>query len=225
MRANYGLQYTFQANAGGSVRFLAGQSYHLSGDNIFRNPGVDSDGRFLYSPVTGLERSASDYVLGLYVSPLSGFRAGRPGALRRADARPAPLGCAGRLQLRPDVRAGRLRLHGREPGPQPAHDQQEIMAMLGFRVTDRWSVSGQTRYSLDDNRPIQNIAQLRYADECYVMTANYIETHITDAARDIRPDRTLMFRVRAEVPRRVPVQDERARSRLRGQPRSPRGVR
>src|SRR5262249_5169690 len=73
-------------------------------------------------------------------------------------------------------------------------DQQEILGLVGFRVTDRWSVSGQVRSSIDPNRPIQDIAQLRYADECYVMTVNYIETHITDPTRDIRPDRTILLR-------------------------------
>ncbi len=194
VRANYGLQYTFQANSGGSVRVLAGQSYHLSGDNIFRNSGVDSDGRFLYSPTTGLERSASDYVFGLYVSPLSGFRAvaqtridEQTKNIRRVDA------LAG-LNYGPMFSQFGYAYTAASPALNLLDDQQEITATLGFKVTDRWSVNGQTRYSINQSRPIQNIAQLRYADECYVMTTSYIETHITDTTRDIKPDRTLMFR-------------------------------
>lgn len=194
VRANYGLQYTFQAHSGGSMRFLAGQSYHMSGDNIFRNPGVDSDGRFLYSPVSGLERSASDYVLGLYVSPLSGFRAvaqarfdERTRELRRLDA-------AVGLNYGPLYSQVTYAYTAASPALNLLSDQEEVMAMVGLKVTDYWSIAAQTRYSLDRNRPVQNIFQLRYADECYVMTASYIETHITDASRDIRPDQTLMFR-------------------------------
>ena len=194
VRANYGLQYTFQANSGGSLRVLAGQSHHLSGDNIFRNPGVDSDGRFLYSPTTGLERSASDYVFGLYVSPLSGFRAvaqtridEETRSVRRVDA------LAG-FSYGPMFSQVGYAFTAASPAYNLLDDQQEVLGMVGFRVTDRWSVGGQTRYSLNEKRPIQNIAQLRYADECYVMTTSYIETHITDLSRDIKPDRTLMFR-------------------------------
>lgn len=200
VRANYGLQYTFQAHGGGSIRVLAGQSYHLSGDNIFRNdplrnPGVDSDGRLLYSPVTGLERRASDYVLGLYISPLSGLRSVTQARfdeqtrdLRRLDTHVG-------FDYGPMFSQVSYAFTAASPALNLLDDQRELLAMLGFRVTDRWSISGQTRYSLNENRPIQNIAQLRYADECYVVTASYIESHIRDASRDLRPDRTIMMRM------------------------------
>ena len=194
VRANYGLQYTFQANSGGSMRVLAGQSYHISGDNIFRNPGVDSDGRFLYSPANGLQRNASDYVLGLYISPLSGFRAVAQARFDEQTKNLRRLDTLAGLTYGPMFTQVSYAYTAASPALNLLNDQQEILALLGFRVTDRWSVSGQTRYSLDTNRPLQNIAQLKYADECYVMTANYIETHITDATRDIRPDRTILLR-------------------------------
>ncbi len=194
VRANYGLQYTFQANSGGSMRFLLGQSYHLSGDNIFRNPGTDSDGRFLYSPVSGLEKNASDYVVGLYVSPLSGFRAvaqarfdERTRDLRRLDSSVG-------LNYGPLFSQVSYAYTAASPALNLLQNQQEILAMIGLKVTDNWSISAQTRYALESNRPIQNIAQLRYADDCFVVTASYIETHITDATRDIQPDRTIMMR-------------------------------
>lgn len=195
VRANYGLQYTLQSHSGGSVRVLAGQSYLLAGQNIYRNPGVDSDGRLLYSPVSGLERSRSDYVLGLYVSPLSGFRAvtqarfdDQTRDLRRLDS------LVGATYGPVFTQVG-YAYTSASPALNLLRDQQELIGLLGLRLTERWSVSGQTRYSISDNRPVQNIGQLKYADECYVMTANYIETHITDATRDIKPDRTIMFRV------------------------------
>ncbi len=200
VRANYGLQYTFQANSGGSVRVLAGQSYHVSGDNIFRSdafrtPGIDSDGRLLYSPATGLEGRSSDYVLGLYVSPLAGLRSVTQARfdddkrdLRRLDTHVG-------FDYGPVFSQVSYAYTAASPALNLLNDQSEVMALLGFRVTDRWSISGQTRYSLDANRPMQNIASLRYADDCYVLTTNYIETHITDLSRDIRPDRTIMLRM------------------------------
>jgi LPS-assembly protein len=194
VRANYGLQYTFQAHSGGSMRVLAGQSHHLSGDNIFRNPGVDSDGQFLYSPTSGLQRSASDYVLGLYVSPLVGFRAIGQARfdedtrrLRRADSLMSV--SYGLI----DVTA----MHSYTAASSAldlVNDQQEIIGAVGLKLTDRWKILAQTRYSIDTSQPIQDILQLRYADECFVVTTSYIETHIKNAARDIQPDRTVMLR-------------------------------
>lgn len=200
VRTNYGLQYTFQANAGGSVRVLAGQSFHVSGDNIFRsdptvNPGTDSDGRLLYSPVSGLQRSSSDYVLGLYVSPFSGLRSVTQARFDEQTKDLRRLDTVVGFDYGPVYGTASYAFTSASSALNLLQDQQEILASLGLRVTDRWGVSGQTRYSLTSNKPIQNIAQLRYADECYVMTANYIETHITDATRDVRPDRAILFRV------------------------------
>jgi LPS-assembly protein len=200
VRANYGLQYTFQANSGGSVRVLAGQSYHISGDNIFRNdlfrnPGVDSDGRLLYSPTTGLERRSSDYVLGLYVSPLSGLRGVAQARLDEQTRDLRRLDALVGFDIGPMFSQVSYAYTAASPALNLLNDQSEVMALLGFRVTDRWSISAQTRYSIDGNRPLQNIASLRYADDCYVLTTNYIETHINDPSRDIRPDRTIMLRM------------------------------
>ncbi|MEL6421588.1 MAG: LPS-assembly protein LptD, partial [Pseudomonadota bacterium] len=55
-RANVGVRYTAQGFAGGYVRAVFGQSFHLSGDNPFVNG-------------TGLEDDSSDYVVGLNVVP------------------------------------------------------------------------------------------------------------------------------------------------------------
>ena len=41
---------------------------------------------------------------------------------------------------------------------------------------------------------IQDQLQLKYADECFVLTASYTETFVENAALDLKPDRTLMLR-------------------------------
>ena len=50
------------------------------------------------------------------------------------------------------------------------------------------------RYDIDAQQRIQDMIQLKYADECFVLTASYIETFVENAALDLRPDRTLMLR-------------------------------
>ena len=50
------------------------------------------------------------------------------------------------------------------------------------------------RYDIDAKERIQDQSQLKYADECFVLTASYTETFVENAALDLRPDRTLMLR-------------------------------
>ena len=194
VRANYGLQYTYQSHNGGGARFLVGQSKHLSGDNIYRDPGFDANGVRLYSPVSGLEKSRSDYVLAAYLAPLANFR--------------------GVAQARYDDETNKLRsldtfatfnyglltaqagysYSAAVPAMNLLADQREIQGLLALKLTDRWSVAGQLRYDIDEKRSMQEVLQLRYGDECLVVTASYIQTNVLNVARDITPDRTLMLR-------------------------------
>ncbi len=77
VRANVGVQYTFQAPVG-TARVLAGQSYQLSGTNAYANPTrldpTDPTSPFVFSPDNGLENTRSDYVLGVYLAPTDMFR-------------------------------------------------------------------------------------------------------------------------------------------------------
>ena len=96
-RANVGVQYTFQANNGLYARAVFGQSFHLAGENAFADPGLELSRRVAnwsaeLLPVSGLETDRSDYVAGLYLSPVQRpqphRQAGstrRTGRLRRQD--------------------------------------------------------------------------------------------------------------------------------------------
>lgn len=191
-RANVGVQYTFQANSGAYARFLAGQSYHLAGENPYTNPGLDFDGNANYNPNSGLETDRSDYVLGAYLAPSSLFRLVTQTrfdqdslSLRRADV-------AGQFSYGPVLAQATYTFSSLDP-QQVADDQQDITAALGLKLDERWSLLGQVRYDIDDQTRLTDSLQLRYADECFVLTATYQETFITDLNRDIVPDRTVML--------------------------------
>ncbi|MGH6815440.1 MAG: LPS-assembly protein LptD, partial [Hyphomicrobiaceae bacterium] len=193
-RANIGLQYTFQANGGAHARLLAGQSFHLSGDNIFRNPGLDADGKFIYTPRSGLETDRSDYVAGLYLAPNNNLRA--VGQLR-LDEQDLSI-------RRADIYAGAnfglltgsaiYSFTASDPTLLIPQNQQDIYALLGLKLSDRWSAAASVRYDIDAGTRLQDAFQLRYADECFVLTATYTETFINDPSRDIVPDRSVMLR-------------------------------
>src|SRR5262249_12552260 len=72
-RANVGVQYTFQSNAGGYLRAVFGQSFQLAGVNPYSDPGLDPTLKFNFNPTSGLQTDRSDYVAGVYLSPMAGL--------------------------------------------------------------------------------------------------------------------------------------------------------
>lgn len=191
-RANVGMQYTFQANNGAYLRLLAGQSFHLAGDNAFQNPGTDFDNVDNFNPHNGLETARSDYVLGAYMAPSSLFRLVTQSrfdqdslSLRRSDI-------AGQLTVGPLIAQATYTFSALDP-QQKSDDQQDVSGMLGLKLSDHWSIASTIRYDIDDSRRLMDTLQLKYSDECFVLTATYQETFITDPSRDIVPDRTVML--------------------------------
>ena len=147
-RANVGLQYTFQGNGGATARILAGQSFHLGGDNIFANPGTKPDPnplaaqQAIYDPRSGLETNRSDYVLGAYFSPSSMFRfLGQARfdestlTLRRTDI-------FSEFNYGPLLAQAIYTFSGADPTQTVVKDQQEIYGTVGLKLTDRWSLLG-----------------------------------------------------------------------------------
>jgi LPS-assembly protein len=198
-RANVGLQYTFQSHDGGYARFLAGESYHLSGDNIYFNPGRDPDGNFIYTPVSGLQTDRSDYVLGVYLAPIDEFRIISQSRfdkdsfeLQREDA--AMVFNFGPLstQVGYSYNADTFLFDDNGLPAGASISQQELLASATLRLTDRWSVGGMTRYDVDTGELRYDSLQIKYADECFALTASYIESNYDEET--IEPDRTFMVR-------------------------------
>ncbi len=191
-RVNTGVQYTFQDNNGGYARLLAGQSFHLSGDNVYANPGRDDAGNFIYSPKSGLETSKSDYVLGAYIAPAESFRLISQSRfdedsldLRREDV-------AVQVLYGPVVMSAAYAYTAADPELGLNTDQQDVYTTGLIQLTDNWSIGGGLRYDIDAQRILQDSLQLKYADECFVLTATYSELFFNSATID--DDRTLMLR-------------------------------
>jgi LPS-assembly protein len=194
-RLNVGVQYTLQTASGFFSRVVLGQSLHLAGENAFAlDPGVDAAGVSLYDPLNGLETDRSDYIAGLYLSPFTGFNLVAQArfdendwSLRRQDT-------ALNMAYGPLLAQLGYAYTKFDPKLGVADDQQEVIGTLGLRLTDRWSVVGQVRYDIDDRATIQDLFQVKYQDECFVLSASYIETFVENEALEIKPDRTLMLR-------------------------------
>ncbi len=185
-RANVGLQYTFQANTGLHTRLVFGQSFHLAGENAFANPGFDpststgalANPRDSFSRFSGLETKSADYVAGLYMSPFAGLALIAQGrfdekdfGLRRQDTMvTASYGPVSTAISYSYARA--------EPGFTTLDSQQDILLSGALRLTDHWTLLGSLRYDIDSKQRIQDSIGLRYADECFVLTANYQESFV-----------------------------------------------
>jgi LPS-assembly protein len=193
-RANVGLQYTFQSYAGRYMRAVFGESYQIAGENPFAHPGVDALGVPNFSPVSGLQTDKSDYVGGLYFSPASYFNIIAQGRFDQADFA---------LRREDTIATANYGPFSAQVGYSYTHDNpalvttppgQEILGGLGLKLTDRWSVQGSVRYDIESKEVIQDVAQLKYKDECFVLTTQYTETFVNNPALGIVPDRTVMVR-------------------------------
>ena len=180
--------------------------------------GLNVNGQFNFNPLNGLQNDRSDYVAGLYLAPFAGFNVVAQArfdendwSLRRQDT-------ALNLNYGPFLAQAAYAftkfnpLSSTVPGNPVTtfvDEQQEILGTVGLRLTDRWSVLGQLRYDLDDRAAIQDIFQIKYQDECFVLTASYIETFVDESGPGHQggshPDAAL----RAQAPGPVQLPDRR----------------
>jgi LPS-assembly protein len=193
-RTNVGVQYTLQGNGGFYTRAVFGQSFQLAGDNPFAAPGLDPTGRLNYSPANGLATQHSDYVAGAYISPFSGLSIISQGrfdesdwSLRRQDS--IINGSYGPL-----FGTAAYTFTQFNPTTGVLTNEEDLLGSLGLKLTNNWSVQGTLRYDITDKQRIQDVLQLKYADECFVLTASFTETFVENPALNLVPDRTIMLR-------------------------------
>jgi LPS-assembly protein len=198
-RLNTGLQYTFQANNGFHAKAVFGQSFQLAGENIFTDPGKDvtsTTGVFgsAFDPRSGLGTTRSDYVAGLYISPLKNLSVVTQGrfdsedwTLRRQDSLLT-------VGFGPITTQAVYTFRQADPSLLGDTNQHDAQLTVGLKLTDNWTLLGQMRYDIDEQRRIQDSLGLRYADECFVLTGTLSETFIENTGLGIKPDRSVMLR-------------------------------
>jgi LPS-assembly protein len=191
-RANVGLQYTFQANYGGYARILAGESFQLSGDNPYSNPGIDSDGNPVFTPSSGLETSRSDYVLGAYVAPIGGLQLISQTRFDQGDLSMRSQNAGAQIGFGPFSASAIYAYLNTDPTNDILTAQEDVYSSLEIRLTDRWSIAGALRYDIDADQIASDMFQARYADECFVLTATYTDNYYHNP--DIVDGQTIMLR-------------------------------
>jgi LPS-assembly protein len=73
-------------------------------------------------------------------------------------------------------------------------NEQEALGSVGLKLTNNWSLGGMLRYNLVDNSRVQDQFTLKYADECFVLSAVYTETFVANPLLGLKPDSTIMLR-------------------------------
>ena len=168
-RANVAVQYTAQANRGGFINAMFGQSYQLFGLNSYAvgdatNTGLGS----------GLDTKRSDYVARVSFQPdrtytfTTRYRFDETSfAVRRFEA---------------ESRANYDRwivslLYGRyaaQPQLGFLTDRQGILGSLSYKVTANWIATTAIRYDLEATQIQQYQIGVGYIDDCFLLALNYI---------------------------------------------------
>jgi LPS-assembly protein len=184
-RTNFGVQYTFSANNGISVRTTAGESIQIAGPNAYSLNTIYQG--------SGLENVKSDYVLGTYVDYKNMFRGIAQIRVNEKD------GSLDNQSYTLQTKLGFLQagVSYESIAAQPTlgflQTRQEVSGFGALKVTDEWSVFGDLRYDFEYGTFIRNSAGIQYADECVIYSLAYQQTNVT--LQDIKPDTAFVLRV------------------------------
>lgn len=167
-RANIGFRYSVNIENGPGVNFVAGQSFHLAGQNSYAQRDLVNAGQ-----ESGLETDRSDYVAGVQVDTGAGITFNASGrfdekdfSVRRAEAGTRLAGTTG-------VLTASYIFTDEQPLYALETDRHEIKGAAKLNITDNWSVFGSTTYDIFNDSRISKAIGLAYDDECYSFSINY----------------------------------------------------
>ncbi|WP_320199412.1 LPS-assembly protein LptD [Agrobacterium sp. rho-13.3] len=197
-RANLGFRYNGTFDNGYGVRAIAGQSFHLAGENSFAsndlvNVGADS----------GLETDRSDYVamaaidapIGLSLS--SSFRFDKDNLeVNRSETAVAYT----------DNRvSGKVSYTQVEAQPEYGYDRKRdiVQASGKLRLDDNWSLFGAINYDINNKFSSERRVGILYQDECTIFTVSYSDegniNSVRESANDWSINARLAFRTLGDI--------------------------
>jgi LPS-assembly protein len=171
-RANVAVQYTAQANRGGFVNAMFGQSYQLFGLNSYAVADATNTGLG-----SGLDTSRSDYVARLSFQPdrtytfTTRYRFDESSfAVRRFEA-----------ESRANYDRWIVSLLYGNYAAQPQlgflTKREGILSTASYKITANWMASAAIRYDLDAHQVDQTVFGVGYIDDCFILALNYITSY------------------------------------------------
>ena len=168
-RANIGFRYSASFAQGGSVDIVAGQSFHLSGENSFAstadlvNAGEES----------GLETDNSDFVASMRLNDGAGVSAGVAVRLDESD-----------LDLKRtevDLSVARSDYSFRssyafieaQPNYRFDQDRHEVAGSGSVRIDNNWRLFGAVTYDLESSSIVKDSLGLAYDNDCFSFSLAY----------------------------------------------------
>ena len=170
-RANIGFRYSTSFDHGASVDIVAGQSFHLHGQNSFAQVDLVNAGM-----QSGLETDRSDYVGSIQYNSGAGYIIGAAARLDEKDADLNRLEVSNQV-IRPDHS---LNLSYVFTAAQPNYrfpaDRHEIRAAGSLRLDENWRAFGEIAYDIETAALISDGIGIAYDNECFSFAVNYSET-------------------------------------------------
>ncbi len=168
-RANLGFQYSASFVTGGNIDIVAGQSFHLSGDNSFAalndltNAGEES----------GLETDRSDYVASIQANDGQGFSVGAGVRLDESDLGLKQFDVSTSV-VQPDLSltAG-YKFVEAQPNYRFPRDRHEASASASIRLDENWRLYGSATFDIVDSEFSQNSVGISYDDDCFSFSVGY----------------------------------------------------
>lgn len=170
-RANVGFRYSASFIEGGNIDFVAGQSFHLAGDNSFSalndltNVGQES----------GLETDRSDFVASLRASDGKGVSGG---IAIRLDEEDLDLNRA-EVDLSVVKTDYSLRTAYTFTEAQPNYrfdqDRHEISGGGSIRLDENWRVFGDAAYDIESDELFRQSIGVGYDNDCFSFSISYTE--------------------------------------------------
>nr|WP_234902482.1 LPS-assembly protein LptD [Agrobacterium larrymoorei] len=189
-RANIGFRYNGTFDNGYGIRAIAGQSFHLAGDNSFASNDLVNVGAN-----SGLETDRSDYVamaavdapIGLSFS--SSFRFDKDNfdvnrmenAVSYTDNRVTAKVSYTQVKAQPDYGYDR--------------DRDIIQTSGKLRLDDNWALFGSINYDLNNKFSSERRIGVLYQDECTIFTVSYSDEGNIDSNREAANDWSINARL------------------------------
>lgn len=178
-RLDYGINTGIYGDSGGSLSAFLGQSYRFEKSSVF--------------PVgSGLEDRLSDFVGRIEFAPRSIYDILYRFRLDKDKLTPR------RHEVTVSVGPPELRLSGdylslsEENTIASFASREELNVGLSSKLTQFWTVAGQTRQDLAGGDTLSYRFDATYEDECFILTGTYVRRLFTD--REIKPSNTFLLR-------------------------------
>ena len=187
-RANIGFRYSANFNTGGSIDIVAGQSFHIDGENSYAatndlvNVGQES----------GLETDRSDYVASIQLDTREGFSVGAGIRLDEEDLGLRRSEVSTRVIDRDFTLISSYIFTDSQPNYNgdihKPRDRHEIQTAGSLRIDENWRAFGSARYDLVDNEFSNFGGGLSYSDDCFSFSVGYtnLNPDFTNAANEHR---------------------------------------